>query len=78
MHQIVSTEIIILLTSFIIYYKFHYERKFISLLFKKVVIYLPLTDNDYEQLIQIKKDKNNDILSPLNKSTENIKKFNKN
>ena len=61
MHQIVSTEIIILLTSFIIYYKFHYERKFISLLFKKVVIYLPLTDNDYEQLIQIKKDKNKNI-----------------
>ncbi len=61
MYQIVSTEIIILLSSFLIFYKFRFEKKFICFLFKKVVIYLPLTDKDFEQLIQVKKEKNKNI-----------------
>ena len=61
MYQIVSTEIIILLSSFLIFYKFRFEKKIICFLFKKVVIYLPLTDKDFEQLIQVKKEKNKNI-----------------
>lgn len=61
MYQIVSWEIIFLLISFLLFYRFKFEKKFICRLLNKIVIYLPLTDNDYKQFLSQKKDKSKGI-----------------
>ena len=33
------------------------QKKFISFILSKISIYLPLTDDDYQKLLAIKKDK---------------------
>ena len=57
MYTIITWEVFLLLVSFVLFYKLKLEKKFISLIFHKMTIYLPLTDGDYEKLLSIKKDK---------------------
>lgn len=57
MYTIVSWEIFILLFSFMVFYKMKLQKKFISFILSKISIYLPLTDDDYQKLLAIKKDK---------------------
>lgn len=57
MYTIVSWEIFILLFFFMVFYKLKLQKKFISFILRKITIYLPLTDDDYQKLLGIKKDK---------------------
>ena len=57
MESIISIDLIFLLVSFFIFYKLKFEKKFISFIFKEIIIYLPLTEDDYKNLLSIKKEK---------------------
>lgn len=58
MNHIIIFEVVTLVLLFILFYKFKFERKFICLIFSEISIYLPLNEQDYNNLIQIKRDKN--------------------
>lgn len=57
MYAIGFTEVLFVLVAFLLFYKFNLNKTFISKLFKGILIYLPLTDQDFEKLIEIKKSK---------------------
>ena len=57
MESIISIDLIFLLVSFLFFYKLKFEKKFITFIFKEIIIYLPLTEDDYKNLLSIKKEK---------------------
>lgn len=80
MPNIASWELIILLFNFIIFYKLKFGKKFIIQLFNKIRIYLPFNEEDYKNIIKLKKEKNKegengiirsaDIIEYTRKSTD--------
>lgn len=57
MNHIIIFEVVTLILLFILFSKFKFDRKFICLIFTEISIYLPLNEQDYNNLLQIKKDK---------------------
>ena len=49
MESIISIDLIFLLVSFLVFYKLKFEKKFITFIFKEIIIYLPLTEEDYKK-----------------------------
>lgn len=56
MTNVISPELLGIFIICYIIYKFNLEKKFISLLFKNHVIYLPLTNDDFNQLMELTKE----------------------
>jgi len=70
MESIISIDLIFLLVSFLIFYKLKFEKKFIRFIFKEIIIYLPLTEDDYKKLLSIKKEKKNSNVKGIIRSCD--------
>lgn len=56
MHSYILIEIIEIFASFYFVYKLKLQKKIISFLFRNLVVYLPLSDRDFEQLMDYSKE----------------------